>query len=263
MSIFDVLQRYQDLDVDKRRQSTFQAVINTDQPIPSHTPMFSLFHEIDPAQQTSSAKRHVMPGTSRMAFGNNEQLSDMFQNKSKTHKTITTTNTSTSSKDMDVDDLHVDKITLAATSSNGGNKSSSQGANKQSSTKQAAPPSTDAKLSGTFPNKKPNPGNTTTTSTASNSMKPKAPITTSASKPTSAPGKPAAVSTNTQHGKAAAMAKMAAWGEEWPEEEELPGMMLPSTSSVNKIGDLNKDSMKQMHNSVQRQKKVIVAKKKV
>lgn len=245
-SLFEVLQSFKDLDEDQRRRPTLQAVISTDQPTPA-PPSFSLHNESETSNTTSSNKRHVLHGTSRMAFGNTSELSDMFRQKS-------------NKKGLEVDDLHVESITLASQSGEGASGKSNTSSTNVKSGKQAAPPSTDAKLNSNFPNKKPS-GNTG-----------KLPITSKPG-PTAGfgnkpiPGKPTPTSTpvsmNTQHGKATAMAKMAALGEEWPEEEELPGMSLPATSSLNKIGDLSKDNMKNMHNAVQRQKKVIIAKKKV
>lgn len=62
-------------------------------------------------------------------------------------------------------------------------------------------------------------------------------------------------------GSAAAKARMAALGEDWPEEEELPGFT-PASSALASGGGASKDAMKMAHNSMQRQKKVIIAKKK-
>lgn len=65
-------------------------------------------------------------------------------------------------------------------------------------------------------------------------------------------------------GRAAAKARMAAMGEEWPEEEDLPGFSRPNpTSSVNaSTGTLSRDANKQLNDAMQRQKKVVTAKRK-
>lgn len=256
-SLFDVLQSYNDFDTEQRRKPTLQTVISTDLPLPA-APSFSLRSETEGSHHNASDRRHVLNGTSRVAFGNKSDLSDMFQQKSSTKK---------ASSEMEVDDLHVESITLAPQTDKESKKANPISTSGKSS-KQAAPPSTDAKLNSHFPNKK--PSTTATPSSNANhantaSAKPKPSTFTVGSKPI--PGKPtpqAAVgATNVQHGKVAAMAKMASLGEEWPEEEELPGMSHPSTSSLNKDGDLTKSGMRQVHNAVQRQQKVITAKRKV
>lgn len=65
-------------------------------------------------------------------------------------------------------------------------------------------------------------------------------------------------------GRAAAMARMAAMGEEWPDEEELPGFSRPNTSSAinSSTGTLSRDANKQLNDAMQRQKKVVTSKKK-
>jgi hypothetical protein len=62
-------------------------------------------------------------------------------------------------------------------------------------------------------------------------------------------------------GKALAMAKMAALGEEWPEEEELPGFA-PTSQSLSSAGLPSKDAMKETNKSLHRQQKLNVAKRK-
>ena len=58
-------------------------------------------------------------------------------------------------------------------------------------------------------------------------------------------------------GRAAAKARMAAMGEEWPEEEDLPGFSRPNpASAVNaSTGTLSRDANKQLNDAMQRQKK--------
>lgn len=64
-------------------------------------------------------------------------------------------------------------------------------------------------------------------------------------------------------GRAAAKARMAAMGEEWPEEEDLPGFSRPNPSAVNaSTGTLSRDANKQLNDAMQRQKKVVTAKRK-
>jgi hypothetical protein len=63
-------------------------------------------------------------------------------------------------------------------------------------------------------------------------------------------------------GKVAAMARMKALGEEWPEEEELPGFALPSSSLVSSAGLPSKDVTKEANKSLHRQQKLNVAKRK-
>lgn len=64
-------------------------------------------------------------------------------------------------------------------------------------------------------------------------------------------------------GRAAAMARMAAMGEDWPEEEELPGISRPSPTAINSsTGGLSRDANKQLNDAMQRQKKVVTAKRK-
>lgn len=62
-------------------------------------------------------------------------------------------------------------------------------------------------------------------------------------------------------GSAAAKARMTALGEDWPEEEELPGFN-PASSALANNGGASKDALRMANNSMQRQKKVIIAKKK-
>jgi hypothetical protein len=63
-------------------------------------------------------------------------------------------------------------------------------------------------------------------------------------------------------GKVAAMARMKALGEEWPEEEELPGFSLPSSTLVSNAGLPSKDVTKEANKSLYRQQKLNVAKRK-
>lgn len=75
---------------------------------------------------------------------------------------------------------------------------------------------------------------------------------------------PAAAKPTMNAGRAAAKARMAAMGEEWPEEEDLPGFSRPNpASSVNaSTGTLSRDASKQLNDAMQRQKKVVIAKRK-
>lgn len=59
-------------------------------------------------------------------------------------------------------------------------------------------------------------------------------------------------------GRAAAMAKMKALGQDWPEEEELPGYGVISSSSAN----INNDIRNEINKSTQRQRKVKTARSK-
>lgn len=77
-------------------------------------------------------------------------------------------------------------------------------------------------------------------------------------------GRPSVTKPAVHASRAAAMARMAAMGEEWPEEEELPGMTRPNqTSAINSnTGSLSRDANKQYNDAMQRTKKVVTAKRK-
>lgn len=67
-------------------------------------------------------------------------------------------------------------------------------------------------------------------------------------------------------GRAAAMARMAVLGEEWPEEEELPGAFSSVSSNVTTSGSaatagVSKEVSKEMHNAHQRAQKIKAAKR--
>eukprot|EP01039_Chlorochromonas_danica_P000376 gene376-409_t len=61
-----------------------------------------------------------------------------------------------------------------------------------------------------------------------------------------------------QSGKLAAMARLKALGEDWPEEEELPGMAMPNSSYLNSATYSRETS-----NATQRQRKIQSAKRQV
>lgn len=61
-----------------------------------------------------------------------------------------------------------------------------------------------------------------------------------------------------QSGKLAAMARLKALGEDWPEEEELPGMAMPSSSYLNSA-----TFSREASNATQRQRKIQSAKRQV
>lgn len=62
--------------------------------------------------------------------------------------------------------------------------------------------------------------------------------------------------------RSAAMARMASLGEEWPEEEELPGMKVSIPLSVSQVsGQVSKVVAKDVSNSTQRQRKLNSSKK--
>lgn len=62
-------------------------------------------------------------------------------------------------------------------------------------------------------------------------------------------------------GRSAAMARMAALGEQWAEEEDLPGFSMPVTNSINTSGQISKDVAKEANKSLHRNQKLSSAKK--
>jgi hypothetical protein len=63
-------------------------------------------------------------------------------------------------------------------------------------------------------------------------------------------------------GKETAKARMAAWGEEWAEEEDLPGMSMKSND--NEVDNMNVNRMygKDINNAQQRMNKLKISKSK-
>lgn len=61
-------------------------------------------------------------------------------------------------------------------------------------------------------------------------------------------------------GRSAAMARMAALGEDWAEEEDLPGMSMPISSNVLRTGQVSSTVSKETNKSISRQQKLKVAK---
>ena len=265
-SLFEVLQTFREIDLEKRRQPTLERVICTDADQSSSSSSFPLkvevHHEMAQDSVAGDQKRHVVQGTSRMAFGNDGQLSDMFQH-STTSSTSSSAIANSKSDSMDIDELPFEKLSVEQHQQEG--KKSSESHHKVTPAKAAhhsKPEHTTAhnghhNSNNPIANKKPAIAGSVGNGAG---IKPKG---STLSTPKSVPGKFSNIpSSSVPSSKQAAMAKMAALGEEWPEEEELPGMKLPVTSSLNGSGDVTKDTMKQFNNATQRQKKVIIAKKK-
>lgn len=93
-----------------------------------------------------------------------------------------------------------------------------------------------------------------------NQTKPQSAAKSKPPEPTLTPSSASGKSTGNA-GRAAAMARIAAAGDEWPEEEDLPGMSAPSSSVLQQSGTLSRSANKQFNNALQRQKKVATAKK--
>jgi hypothetical protein len=183
--------------------------------------------------------RALIPGTGRIAFGSNvDQLSEIYKVLGK--DSLNRPRNGADDGADDIDKIHkLDKLQLDGDSNKPqkqqktGNSSSNKTNNSQQSSGKSA-----NHVNKTNNNNNPNKS----TPINSNNTNSSTPVQSLA--------------------KTNAKAKMAAMGIQWAEEEELPGFSAPKTSSITATGNLNSDVNKQFNNSMQRQKKVIIAKKK-
>lgn len=191
-------------------------------------------------------QRYSLPGTGRIAFGSIASDRPLF-------KPSNHSETKPPSKTLESEFSHMDIEGQA-------NSPAVPAIPVQSTQPTTTPSSNDRNNSGRVSNKRPFPPSNTSA----------APKPQSAVAPTGNPylinnagrGRPMGANSTTvagQAGKLAAMARLAALGEDWPEEEDLPGLSMPVSSS---LAPSNSAVMKEARNSMQRQQKVVIAKRK-
>jgi DNA polymerase III alpha subunit (gram-positive type) len=252
--------------------------------------------KIKPKKSTpnNNYQRHALPGTGRMAFGGQNDVSEIYQHYHTQNHTDHKKHSDFLEKfdleeikfsDLSIQDNMVSATTESSVSKGRKNKKNLTQEELESKKKQNTsnvepkiissthksshnPPhshsqtqahSTDSKAKAST---KPVSGLPSFQKTASNAnnnpygLNPKGPPLM-----TRGSGAPV-VGVGQTTGKALAMAKMAALGEEWPEEEDLPGFA-PTSQSLSSAGLPSKDAMKETNKSLHRQQKLNVAKRKV
>jgi hypothetical protein len=212
--------------------------------------------DFKPASKNQPLNRYFLPGTGRFAFGEAVAAErPLF----KLHKNLSDVSVPVDRCKRSGDILESKFSSLGINSSNEiAPKQKNYTQNNDSSAMDVQ--SASSSITGRQSNKRPHPN---------------------AGKPTSAPQRPSHTPSKTvpslgpvsnpyiskpsnqavagQSGKLAAMARLAALGEDWPEEEELPGLRMPISSS---LATGNISVMKETQIAGHRQKKVQTAKKK-
>lgn len=197
-----------------------------------------------PSAQPQALNRYQLPGTGRLAFGKIAEDRPLF--KLSRHSTDCSSGRSTG----DVLEAQFSTMDLEA------HKPTAVPMDEEDAITPQTPRLESAVIGSKSSNKRPMP---------SPAINPKAKPVSNASNPyltgksnSASTGRPAATAVAGQSGKLAAMARLAALGEAWPEEEDLPGMAMPASSALNS-GNMSKEA----YNATQRQRKVQTAKRKV
>lgn len=239
------------------------------------------------SNNSGNLNRYELPGTGRVAFGPPQEIREIFhfyakkQNKSQPQS-------QSNAMDIDKANIALENLNIKETQDDNSmevqsntsskDKKRAQSISKSESTEQNKSKSMKINPTSSTGNKSASSNNN---SNASQSQKPNPYLTNNASSKTNSNQfssmskgvKPSSKTTETNAlgnavgvgqttGYAAAMAKMKAMGQDWAEEEDLPGFSSSNPSSLTSDGSLNKDVSKEANKALQRQKKLVVSKKK-
>lgn len=212
-------------------------------------------------------QRYALPATGRFAFGPQSEISEIYhyhaQNKQKE-----------SVDEMDVEEINLSNLSLKPKEEISasvlpenpplkGKKNKKNDLEDTSSNKKQNTSKIEPTLSSSLSEKVKDPKNAAKGPLATTSNKPNSQsFTKKSGNPYGLAPRGPIVGTGQTSGNALAKAKMAALGEEWPDEEELPGFSAPVSQSLSAGGQPTKDVMKEASKSLYRQQKLNVAKRK-